>query len=33
MKCRYIGGKYMHFITARRSQHTLRALLVPEQKK
>jgi hypothetical protein len=31
MKCRYVGGKYMHFMTA--NTPTLRVLLVPKQKK
>jgi hypothetical protein len=31
MKCRYVGGKYMHFMTT--NTPTLRALLVPEQRK
>jgi hypothetical protein len=31
MKCRYVGGKYMHFMTA--DTPTLRVLLVPEQRK
>jgi hypothetical protein len=31
MKCRYVGGKYMHFMTVHTP--TLRVLLVPEQKK
>jgi hypothetical protein len=34
MKYRYVGGKYMHFMTANTPlPHTLRILLVPEQKK
>jgi hypothetical protein len=32
MKCRFVGGKYMHFVTAN-TPHTLRVLLVLEQKK
>jgi hypothetical protein len=31
MKRRYVGGKYMHFITA--NTPTLRVLLIPDQKK
>jgi hypothetical protein len=31
MKCRYVGGKYMHFMTA--NTPTVRALLVPKQRK
>jgi hypothetical protein len=31
MKYRYVGGKYMYFITA--NTPTLRALLVPERKR
>jgi hypothetical protein len=37
MKCRYVGGKYMHFMTTNTPPpthtHTLRVLLIPEQKK
>jgi hypothetical protein len=35
MKCRYVGSKYMLFMTANTPPptHTLRVLLVPEQKK
>jgi hypothetical protein len=35
MKCRYVGGKYMYFMTANTlpPTHTLRVLLIPEQKK
>jgi hypothetical protein len=33
MKYRYIGGKYMHFMTANTAPHTLRVLLIHEQKK
>jgi hypothetical protein len=31
MKCGYVGGKYMHFMTV--NTPTLRVLLIPEQKK
>jgi hypothetical protein len=34
MKCRYVDGKYMHFMTDNTPPtHTLRALLIPEQRK
>jgi hypothetical protein len=38
MKCRYVGGKYTHFMTANTPPphthtHTLRALLIPEQRR
>jgi hypothetical protein len=31
MKCRYVDGKYMYFMTT--NTPTLKVLLVPEQKK
>jgi hypothetical protein len=33
MKCRYVGGKYMYFMTVNIPPHTLRVFFIPQKKK